>query len=322
MLAVRLRLQVAHLGRTHFLTEAFAVATRRCFDEDHPLSYLLRVHTRFLIANNSLGRDALIGPGGSVDRLLAGYVEESVEMARVAVVSTDFLKGNFKNDMAARDVGRERLPHYPYRDDGQRLWQAISDFALEYLGAYYASDADLQADKQVQRFCAELADPTQGAVKGMPAAVETLEELAEILTTLIFISGPGHSAGVLVITRRPCAIVPLQPIAPHSSAGLTLCSGEMRPSGRQCYGHNPGEAAGCLTRLACMPWPMRPYTVAACSELHAASAGVVRSQHAAGGATPLSGTLQALSIAADHREGAADHAPQPAQYPVRSYPRS
>eukprot|EP00892_Ulva_mutabilis_P007114 jgi/Ulvmu1/4775/UM020_0060.1 len=186
---------VAHLGKTHLFTEAFAVATRRNFNDDHALSYLLRAHTRFMIANNRLARDYLIGKGFYVDRLLSGYIEESAELARLAVLNTHFYKDNFKNDIVKRKVGTDRLPYYPYRDDGQRLWDAIWAFSTEYVAACYDSDKELQADDELQWFVRELADPKKGAVNGMKDKVETKEDLVEILTTFIFISGPGHTAG-------------------------------------------------------------------------------------------------------------------------------
>lgn len=93
-----------------------------------------------MIANNRLAREVQIGKGGYVDRLLAGYIEESAELSRLAVLNTHFLEDNFVNDLARRDVGANRLPYYPYRDDGQLLWDAIWDFTTEYVVACYASE--------------------------------------------------------------------------------------------------------------------------------------------------------------------------------------
>lgn len=92
-------------------------------------------------------------------------------------------------------VGRDRLPFYPFRDDGEKLWDAIWDYTTEYVGAIYATDMELREDKELQAWCAELADPEQGSVNGMPSKVSTAKELVEILTTIIFTSGPGHCAG-------------------------------------------------------------------------------------------------------------------------------
>lgn len=185
---------VSHLAKTHLFTEPFAVATRRCFNEDHPLSYLLRAHTRFMIANNRLARDKLVGVGGYVDRILAGTIQESVEMARVGVLNTDILKDNFKNDLIKRKVGPDRLPRYPYRDDGELLWEAIENFVTEYVNASYSTEKELQDDKELQLWCQELANPNQGAVNGMPSSVNSAADLVEILTSFIFISGPQHCA--------------------------------------------------------------------------------------------------------------------------------
>ena len=192
--------QVTHLGQKHFYMEAFAIATRRCLDDDHPLSYILRAHTRFLIANNRVGRDLLIAPGGNVDLLLAGEIGESVALARLGAINTHFINDNFVNDIKARNVTKDRLPYYPYRDDGQLVWDAIWKFTSEYVGVTYASDKEIQEDKELQRWCQELADPNQGTVNGMKSKVGTAEELVEVLTTLIFISGPGHCAGVISCT--------------------------------------------------------------------------------------------------------------------------
>jgi len=203
---------VSHLAQKHFFMEAFAVATRRCLDDMHPLSLLLRVHTRFLIANNSLGRDTLVAPGGTVDCLLSGTLAESVEMCRLGTINTHFLNDNFVNDVSNRGVGTDAIPRYPYRDNGQKLWDSIRAFVTEYLTVLYSSDEAVKADAQVQMFCAECADPTQGSVNGMPSKADTLEDLVTIVTSIIFYSGPAHCA--VNFTQHPVAsFVPNMPMA-------------------------------------------------------------------------------------------------------------
>ena len=61
-----------HLGKTHLVMEPVAVATRLCLPDEHPLSPLLRAHTRFLIFVNDLARKVLVGKDGTVDKLFAG----------------------------------------------------------------------------------------------------------------------------------------------------------------------------------------------------------------------------------------------------------
>lgn len=52
--------------------EPVALATRAFLPTAHPLSVLLRAHTRFMVFNNQLARERLVGKGGPVEKLLAG----------------------------------------------------------------------------------------------------------------------------------------------------------------------------------------------------------------------------------------------------------
>eukprot|EP00951_Prasinocladus_malaysianus_P047674 scaffold651492_cov45-Prasinocladus_malaysianus.AAC.1 len=51
--------------------------------------------------------------------------------------------------------GNEKVPEYPYRDDGMLVWGALVDFVLDYLKAYYGSDYDVMADEELQNWWAE-----------------------------------------------------------------------------------------------------------------------------------------------------------------------
>ena len=44
---------------------------------------------------------------------------------------------------------------YPYADDGIDLWQAYVDYFGNYLRLYYGSDADVQADSELQAWWEE-----------------------------------------------------------------------------------------------------------------------------------------------------------------------
>ena len=51
--------------------------------------------------------------------------------------------------------GREKLERYPFRDDGGLIWSSISTFVEEYLGVYYLSEWDCEADGELQAFYRE-----------------------------------------------------------------------------------------------------------------------------------------------------------------------
>ena len=62
---------IAHLLRCHLCMEPFAVASWRQLPSLHPVWKLLKPHTVGIIAINTLGREKLISPGGTADKLLS-----------------------------------------------------------------------------------------------------------------------------------------------------------------------------------------------------------------------------------------------------------
>ncbi|MBE9029281.1 lipoxygenase [filamentous cyanobacterium LEGE 11480] len=187
-----------HLCRTHFVMEPFAVATARQLADSHPLNLLLTPHLRFMLANNHLGRERLINKKGPVDNLLAGTREESLALVKSAYKSWSIDQFAFPVDLKNRGMAdTDRLPHYPYRDDGMLLWEALHEFVTDYLKHFYPTTSDLAQDAELQAWAKELSTrQVEGGaeIKGMPSTIDNLDKLAEIVTTIIFTCGPMHSA--------------------------------------------------------------------------------------------------------------------------------
>jgi hypothetical protein len=53
-------------------------------------------------------------------------------------------------------------------------------------------DEAVTADEQIQAWARDLAD--EGAVHGMPQSIATIDQLAQVVATVLFICGPQHSA--------------------------------------------------------------------------------------------------------------------------------
>jgi len=185
----------SHLGRTHLVMEPIAIVTARQLAKNHPLSLLLKPHFRFMLTNNELARTRLIGPGGPVDELLAGTLAETVEIGREACTTWSLDQFAFPTELKNRGMDdTNQLPHYPYRDDGLLLWNAIKTFASGYLKYFYPTDGAIVQDVELQSWTQELNSETGGKVKGMPQRIDTVQQLIEIVTTVIFTCGPQHSA--------------------------------------------------------------------------------------------------------------------------------
>ena len=184
-----------HLAGVHFVLEAFAVATARQLHRDHPIAALLAVHLRLVLWNNFLGRQTLTNPHGFTEQLLSGRLEDgSIEIMRRHYRQWDFWDLHLPRELERRGVDdREALPHYPFRDDGLRLWGALHEFVTAYVRHYYPTADDLKNDHELEAWRAELCDPQGGHVAGFPESFDDPEVLADALTSIIFRSSAFHS---------------------------------------------------------------------------------------------------------------------------------
>jgi arachidonate 15-lipoxygenase len=186
----------SHLARTHLVMEPIAIGTARQLAESHPLNILIRVHMRFMLGNNNLAHSTLLATDGPVDKLLSGTFAESMAILTDAYDQWNIQDFAFPKEIQSRGLNDvNRLPHYPYRDDGMLLWNVIRTFVSNYLRHFYPDAKTITEDLELQAWARELADQNLGGkVKGMPNRIGTVEELIEIVTTILFICGPQHSA--------------------------------------------------------------------------------------------------------------------------------
>ena len=137
----------------------------------------------------------LVNPSGFVEQLMAGTLDESMTVIKNAYKGWSVTENAFPAEIKNRNLAdKEILPHFPYRDDGLLLWEAIEQFVTQYVRLYYRRQVDVQDDKELQAWAGELASHQFGRVRDMPAKIDSKQQLIELITTLIFTSGPQHGA--------------------------------------------------------------------------------------------------------------------------------
>lgn len=203
----------SHLYGAHFSMEPIAVATGRYLEPDHPVRRVLVPHLKFLLFNNDLGKQKLINPGGFVDQLLANSLAGSLEISKRASRDFHFVDGAFPNDVTSRRM--DSIPHYPYRDDGMLLWNAIGDYVEDCVKGSYPDHESVTSDEQLVRWWGSLLSPNLAGVRGVPDTM-TVESLTFILQRIIFTSGPYHAA-VNYSQYEYMAYSPNMPLAAYSS---------------------------------------------------------------------------------------------------------
>ena len=208
--------EVTHLGRTHLISEAVLLAAVRNLASVHPVAVLLRRHFEGTASINKLAVELLIQPGRAVEYLIGSDLKSTYPWIADHRKNFSFT-GNYlpaKLERSGTD-GVAGLPYYPYRDDGLLVWTAIRRWAGAFVDGYYRSDADVREDHELQAWAAEVASPDGGAVRDFgptPGEIDDRNDLAEILTMVIWTAGPQHAA-VNFTQLEHLSYLPANPLA-------------------------------------------------------------------------------------------------------------
>ncbi|KAL9962848.1 hypothetical protein ACROYT_G031994 [Oculina patagonica] len=188
------------LGYTHLFLEAVAIATHRQLSPSHPVFRLLSPYLRQVIPVNCFEVNELLAPGSWIDSATTLGAKGTLDL--IALGWQDWrmdLHGTLPADLEQRGVSDPSvLPDYPYRDDGLMLYSAINKYVLSIIEARYDEEEKLADDYELQAWCLELvADGNPGCgIKGVPGEgrFDTTEQLAQVITSIIFTSTVGHAA--------------------------------------------------------------------------------------------------------------------------------
>jgi arachidonate 15-lipoxygenase len=184
---------IAHLGHTHLVIEAAALAMYRNLAPCHPVRKLMDPHFEGSFYINDAADSELTRPGGGVDRVMAGTIEFSRKVACDSVLSWSFRDTMLENNLRARGLDNlDTLPDYPYRDDARLIWAAIRDWVESFLRIWY-TDKKVREDVEIQAFFAELGAEDGGRLKDVPKPT-TVVGLRDALTHIIFTGSAQHAA--------------------------------------------------------------------------------------------------------------------------------
>ncbi len=183
---------VAHLGRTHLVIEAVAMATHRHLAIVHPLWALLVPHFEGTLFINEAAATSLIAPHGPIDHIFAGTIQSTQSLAVAARLGFDFTAKMLPHDLAARGVGPgSALTDFPYRDDALLVWESIHAWVRTYVGLYYTSDADVTGDGELAAWATCLA--TEAKLTGF-GPITMRASLVDACTMTLFTASAQHAA--------------------------------------------------------------------------------------------------------------------------------
>ncbi|XP_057455135.1 seed linoleate 9S-lipoxygenase-like isoform X2 [Lotus japonicus] len=196
---------MSHWLNTHAVMEPFIIATNRHLSVLHPINKLLYPHYRDTININGLARQSLINAGGIIEQsFLPG--QYSMEMSSAVyqdwVFTDQALPADLINrGMAIKDPSapyglRLVVKDYPYAVDGLEIWDAIKTWVLDYVSLYYSTDDEIQKDTELQDWWKDVVQKGHADLKDKAwwPKIQTLDELVESCSTIIWIASALHAA--------------------------------------------------------------------------------------------------------------------------------
>lgn len=207
---------LSHLGFTHLVSEAVLLAMVRNLAANHPIAVLLRRHFEGTFSINKLAVELLIQPGKAVEYLVGSDLASTYPWLAKHRTAYSF-RDNYLPVKLARAATLE-VPHYPYREDGMLVWNAIAAWAADFVTAYYSSDTDVLADYELQAWAAEVTSPDGGQLRDFgatPGEISGRQDLTEILTMVIWTAGPQHAA-VNFTQKEHMSFLPANPLAGYT----------------------------------------------------------------------------------------------------------
>nr|XP_039250397.1 allene oxide synthase-lipoxygenase protein-like [Styela clava] len=208
---------IYHFLWGHALPETAAVAMFRNLSRTHPIYKLVRPHLQHVVVINQFARDVLI-----FDNSTSNYTKSINGSALARHVFKDFDFDDFALPKLLKKKGLDDynlLQNYLYRDDATALWNAIKKYLLKVINIYYKADEDVRGDEQIQSWIYDFATKglawPDGNTRGCPTSLNSVDELVQFCTIVVFNSAVQHSA-----THN--AMFDLYKFIPNAPGGMRL----------------------------------------------------------------------------------------------------
>jgi hypothetical protein len=179
---------LGHVYHWHIVTASMQMTMYNNLADDHPLYRLLAPQSNYLFQFDEilLLLWDFIAPPTSVssplsflrliDRFAEGrnYFDDDPRntLSRLAIEQKDF-------------SWHKPWDQYPIVADYLKIWDAVADYVAAVVKASYPNDGAVAADRPLQKWMADAADPDEGNIRGLPAMIGR-QALQDVLTSFLY----------------------------------------------------------------------------------------------------------------------------------------
>lgn len=172
-----------------------------------------------------LAASILFEPGGAVDQVF-GFTGAAAQEYATGLYNGGhgaFQANYFKTDLQERGLINSKsgpaLTHFPFYEDASVIYDAIRTFMTSFVGSYYASDADVKADVELQAWAKEANGPAKA--HDFPSTISTRETIIDILTHVAHLGSTAHHAVNTNELLSVSSTLPFHPPALYSPVPAT-----------------------------------------------------------------------------------------------------
>nr|CAB3486582.1 unnamed protein product [Digitaria exilis] len=195
---------INHWLRTHCCVEPYIIAANRQLSQMHPIYRLLHPHFRYTMEINAQAREMLISANGVIESTFSPR-KYCIELS--SAIYKDFWRFDMEalpNDLIRRGMavqGKDgklelTIEDYPYANDGLLIWDAIKEWASDYVKHYYSSTDDITNDEELQGWWEEVRTKGHEDKQDEPwwPKLNSHESLVQVLATIMWITSGHHAA--------------------------------------------------------------------------------------------------------------------------------
>ncbi|KAF3904859.1 Lipoxygenase-4 [Dactylellina cionopaga] len=192
--------QFNHLAATHYVAEVAFQAAVRTLSDDHPVFGIFKRLMYGAFGIRPLAVVVLLRPGGSIDQFF-GHTGKAAGAFSLELYNNGFagaVQGNyFLTNLKRRglivdpSVG-PALKDFPFYEDALPIYNAIHDFVTSFVNSYYANDAAVVGDPELQAWLVEANGPAGSIDFPTAATMKTRAQLVDLLTHLAHLVSSAH----------------------------------------------------------------------------------------------------------------------------------
>ncbi|MDH4186291.1 MAG: hypothetical protein OEV08_04780, partial [Nitrospira sp.] len=182
---------IRHWNWVHLIGgEALSIVTRNTLPEDHPFCRLLWPHIFGTQASNRLCTESQLVPGGDFESVFSYAHKEMYGLFTDTVGAFDVQDWDPQAASAKRGILPEGMD-LPTGNNLEALFDVMYRHTTRYLSMYYASDAEVRADRGICQWVDELS---KALPNGLPMTPETLTQasLARFASSCIYFASVQH----------------------------------------------------------------------------------------------------------------------------------